>query len=180
MYSVYQIICDETKFKPYLTYYGSTKCSLEERFKRHVDAKRMYEKYKMEGHPNWKSYSFSSRQILEMSNPRIVRIDDMLTKEEALHMESELIENNPCVNEILSKFIADTRVGQYHRDKVTRPELHQKRLESFKEYRTKNKSVINAKLSRKIECPLGCGSTFQYRNLSQHKKSCKKFKEMKE
>lgn len=117
------------------------------------------------------SYSFSSRFVLNKTNPRVELVRDGLSKEDALRLESLLIEQAPCCNKILSR--TDGKVDQYHRDKITRPHKHEVRLKKFAAYRQKNHSVINAKLSRKIACEHGCGSIFQYRNKGQHRKSCK-------
>ena len=172
-YQVYKIICDETATNHELCYYGVTNNGLEVRFQQHLTASKQYERYKSLGdNRNMLSYSFRSREIFAKTNPRIELVRGWLSKEEAYKLESVLIEQMPCCNKALSRNIAGSAKNQYHRDKVTRPEKHAKRMRLTKEYRQNNRELIRQKLSRKIECEHGCGSTFQYRNKSQHMKSC--------
>ena len=176
-FEVYKIICDETSSDPKLCYYGATEMGLAHRFNQHQTAAKQYERYKALGQKrNMQAYSFRSREILAKTNPRIESIRKGLTKQEAFIYESFLIEQHPCCNAAVSRMYGGSRVQQYQRDKKYRPELYQKRLDKFTEYRKKNHDLIREKLSRKIECEHGCGSTFQYRNKGQHMKSCKALK----
>jgi len=118
MYKVYKIVNDEG-----LTYYGSTKMSLEKRLQCH---KNLFLRYLDNKH----GYS-SSFDVLRGSNPKIELVEELEEdRNKALNKEKQYITLNECVNKN-NPILTDEEKEKY------RQEL--KNNEYFKNYYLTNK-----------------------------------------
>lgn len=174
---VYRLVCDETEQDPTLKYFGNTERRLDTRLREHINDPEKYVKWRDEylrtgseqAKKNMEGCSKSSHKLVGKPGLRIELVAECETKDEAEIVESTMIKTFACVNKITSRNVNNSRKEQYHEDKVLRPELHQRRLESFATYRKKNKEEISEYLKEKIPCE--CGRSISRRNMAGHKKN---------
>ena len=182
---IYKIICSlDSNF----VYIGSTFTTLRQRWKSHRDCYNKYLKGvgpNMSTHKYYKKYGIENFKIILIKSYKVIRESQRdnthlkVYEQLWLNKTKKSVNLYKAFNPLFNAKIYMKKYNEkyYNNNKEKKKEYYEKNKEKKKEYYNNNKEQINKDRQEKITCE--CGSIIRKGYISQHRKTKKHLKLMK-